>query len=291
MEVLSQASDADDQQWFCIVDEMNLARVEQYFAEVLSRIEDRQPDDAGGFSSPPLLGMPLSGEDADWAQLCLARNVAIVGTVNMDETTHGFSRKVLDRAFTIELSDVDLSKWEASAKVEVEADSWPLSAWQPRAVSLGQLNDASSEDKESIDRVISVLNEANAILREAQLQVGYRTRDEIALFLLHAEDVRERFKTSEGQDVDPLDLAIQMKVLPRIIGGSAAVRRVLLRLLAWASNAGGVSDEEGVREIVDRWVQAGRPGALDGARFPRTAARLCLMWERLEAEGFTSFWL
>jgi hypothetical protein len=82
-----------------------------------------------------------------------------------------------------------------------------------------------------------------------------------------------------------------MKVLPRIIGGSAAVRRVLLRLLGWATDNGDVSDEERAREIVERWVEAGRPGAFDEGRFPRTAARLCLMWERLEAEGFTSFWL
>ena len=45
------------------------------------------------------------------------------------------------------------------------------------------------------------------------------------------------------------------------------------------------------RGLLDAWEDAGRPAALPDARFPRTAARLALMWERFLAEGFTSFWL
>jgi hypothetical protein len=61
-------------------------------------------------------------------------------------------------------------------------------------------------------------------------------------------------------------------------------------LLAWA-NHGGPSSESDTEEIVNQWIDEKRPNVLRGASFPRTAARLCLMWERLSNEGFTSFWM
>ena len=79
----------------CVLDEMNLARVEQYLAEILSRIEDRRPSPTGGFQTIPLLASNVG--EADWGQVFLPFNFALVGTVNMDESAHGFSRKVLDR--------------------------------------------------------------------------------------------------------------------------------------------------------------------------------------------------
>src|SRR2546427_9073691 len=99
------------QLWTCIIDEMNLARVEQYFAEILSHIEARHRVPDGGFATSTIIGLQVREEDKEWAEVILPPNLIIVGTVNMDEATHGFSRKVLDRAFTIELSDVDLSRW------------------------------------------------------------------------------------------------------------------------------------------------------------------------------------
>ena len=76
--------------------------------------------------------------------------------------------------------------------------------------------------------MIQVLERLNQHLRLAQLQVGYRVRDEVALFVLNAAEVKDYFVPEAGEPVDPLDLAVSMKVLPRIIGGSGAVRRVLL---------------------------------------------------------------
>jgi 5-methylcytosine-specific restriction enzyme B len=95
----------------------------------------------------------------------------------------------------------------------------------------------------------------------------------------------------EGSPVDPLDLALQMKVLPRIVGGSSAVRHALMQLLGWANGGVPLATEDDARAVVEGWELDGRPGALSGARLPRTAARLCIMWERMIAEGYTSFWL
>lgn len=276
-----------------VIDEMNLARVEHYFAEVLSRIEDRRVQPGGGYGSPPLLETGSSHLDHPWSSVRIPPNLAIVGTVNMDESTHGFSRKVLDRAFTIELSDVSLEMHQSKgpAGSDTEPTPWPVEAWWPRAARLGEPWERTKEDEQTISEVVSVLSELNGFLSAAQLQVAYRVRDEIALFVIHAKDISSTFRTSSGQSVAPLDLALQMKILPRITGGSGAVQRALLGLLGWAKTGSGFSDTSEAREITEAWISRNRPSRIEEARFPGLAARCALMWERLQSEGYTSYWL
>ncbi len=281
------------QQHVCLVDEMNLARVEHYMAEVLSRMEDRQRVPTGGFRSGRLLSLDLHDADRlEWEDLHLPPNLALVGTVNMDESTHGFSRKVLDRAFTIELSKVNLDRW-AAERTEARSSpaTWPVTHWQPRASRLSELGPLTTTEKDLISGVVETVKRMNESLSEAQLHLGYRSMDEIALFCLHAEVVRSCFRTNDGTMVDPLDLALTMKMLPRISGGSRGIRRTLAGLVDRSFGGKGSRDEKNVREHRDRWEAEGRPEAMPGARWPRTAARLALMWDRLTEEGFTSFWL
>ncbi len=273
----------------CIVDEMNLARVEHYFAEVLSRIEERHPAPAGGFESPPLLAPHLHEAAGPLAGTRLPPNFALAGTVNMDESAHTFSRKVLDRAFTLELSDVDLTAWPTPREVPAPSP-WPVAAWYPRAVRLAGLGDLDGAERRRVETAVQVLAEANAFLAPAQLQAAYRTRDEVALFVLHAAEVAGAFRTREGTPVDPLDLALHMKVLPRLLGGSHPLRRAVFGLLGWAVT-GAAFTEDDARALVGDWERAGSPNVLPDARFPRTAARLGLMAARLLEEGYTSFWV
>ena len=292
LEFIREALQQDDRHWTCIVDEMNLARVEQYFAEVLSQMEDRRSLESGGFASGALLSQALNEEDEEWASVHLPPNLGLVGTVNMDESSHGFSRKVLDRAFTLELSDVDLKTWRGREDITVEPPTpWPTSAWYPRAIMLGTLIDLSPDEVALIDSVIAQVIEINGLLRQAQLQVGYRSRDEIALFVLHAQEIQEAFRDRTGNSVDPLDLALQMKILPRILGGSNGIRRILRGFIGWSHDNKFRTTDDEVDEIIALWENAGRTDALQDSAFPRTAARLCLMWDRLQVEGFTSFWL
>jgi len=288
MQFIKEAQSPDNNiiQHVCIIDEMNLARVEHYFAEVLSRIEDRRKT-ADGYASDPLASPEL---DEPWRSLGITANLAIVGTVNMDESIHGLSKKVLDRAFTLELSDIDL-KIRNTALQSVEPPPWPLAKWQPRAIRLGELIDLESDENAMIEKVITVLTEINGILRQAQLQIGYRTRDEVALFVLHALEYKESFKTTKGVPVDPLDLALLMKILPRISGGSMPIRNTVLGLLNWSNNGQKIVSEQDAEPIFEQWKSNGQPESLDDANYPRMTARLCLMWDRLKNEGFTSFWL
>jgi 5-methylcytosine-specific restriction protein B len=90
---------------FVILDEMNLARVEYYFSDVLSAVETEEPLQL--HSS----GVPLEGTTGTSipAELPLPRNLYIIGTINVDETTQSVSDKVLDRASVIDMSDIDLA--------------------------------------------------------------------------------------------------------------------------------------------------------------------------------------
>ncbi len=291
LELAHTAMDEDHVHWVCILDEMNLARVEHYFAEVLSRIEDRRPGTNGGYMTSPLVQAALKEEDAEWGQVCLPSNFGLVGTVNMDESAHGFSRKVLDRAFTLELSEVDLDQWDQTGSTHhTKGNPWPVSWWWPRATRLSELKSFTATEKELIQGAIDELVSLNQILSAAQLQIGYRTRDEIALFLLHAEEIRSFFQTKEENPINPLDLALQMKILPRIVGGSGGLQRVLAGLLGWSFGGVPFEREEDARDIMERWEHAGRPEHLFEARYPGMAARTCLMWDRLLTEGFTSYW-
>ena len=73
------------------------------------------------------------------------------------------------------------------------------------------------EEKQQINSLIEKLSKINEYLKPAQLQVGYRTRDEIILYTLHAKEIKTYFVTKDGQDVDPFDLAILMKILPELL--------------------------------------------------------------------------
>jgi 5-methylcytosine-specific restriction protein B len=291
LSIVREAANNPDSHFVCIMDEMNLARVEHYFAEVLSQVENRQADSTGKFFSGPLICQDLREEDEEWGQQVLPPNLAIVSTVNMDESAYGFSRKVLDRAFTLELSEIHLESWGTKIDKTPDINVWPVKLWFPRAINLNGLQDISVEDKQKIDEVIMVLTEVNTILIQAQLQVGYRVRDEVALFVLHAEEIIDSFVTTNKMQVNPLDLALQMKILPRIIGGSIPIRKVMLQLLGWAAKGSKNISEEDAQKIIEDWDKNGRLTFLEKARYPRTAARLCLMWERLVNEGFTSFWM
>ena len=292
LEAARTASQDKNRFHVCLIDEMNLARVEHYFAEVLSTIEDRRPASEGGFESTPLISQQLPADANEWQSQNLPSNFGIVGTVNMDESSHGFSRKVLDRAFTLEMSEVDLSL-DASAPVSDEGivTRWPNVFWQCRATRLSEADSSTQTFRMCAEKATTLLQDINQCLVHSQLQVGYRTRDEVILFLLNAEDVKDAFRTRDGQSVDALDLVIMMKVLPRLVGGSNAIRRTLIGMLGIAKAGQPFDNEDDAASLVEQWAADGRPEVVEGAEFPRSASRLCLMWERLTAEGYTSFWL
>lgn len=283
---------ADPQRFYtCLIDEMNLARVEYYFAELLSAVEDCIPDLHGGFRSSPVLMHQLPPEDAHWQNQYLPPNLALVGTVNMDESTHSFSRKVLDRAFTIELSHIEFSESTQSGSESNDSTPWTADLLVSRFRRVADIPASESGFQRILVQTNELLTSLNRLLIHSQMQVGYRIRDEIAIFAWNAGEVVSCFRTRAGVVVDPLDLALMMKVLPRLVGSSGALRQVLAGLIELAQTGQDGNLYSDPSETVASWEQTGRPVSVDGAAFPMTLARLCQMWQRLEHEGYTSFWL
>jgi MoxR-like ATPase len=265
--LLSAAKDAiehPDVEHFVLLDEMNVARVEYYLAEVLSHIEDRRIDD-GSIKSAALL--PTAPDD--WGSVYLPQNLCLVGSVNMDETTFGFSKKVLDRAFVVEFSTVTLSSLQSIGSPSPR--QWSVDDWRQTALTLS----AHAGVSESlVEDVVSVLTTVNESLALAQLQVGYRVRDEVAMFCLNAQACESAFVTSGTAPVDPLDIALCMKVLPRVQGGGAMIRSVIEELQQWAEKSSGPA-----------------AGSAPSRSFPFFTERLELMLRRLNDSGFASYWL
>lgn len=267
--LLRAAADAQqdpERQYFFLLDEMNIARPEYYLAEILSRME--QP----GVLAPGQVGQPLrpeaTGDAPDgllWSAIALPPNLAIIGSVNMDETTFGFSRKVLDRAFVIEFSDIDLSRIGDGEDGIAAGASWGSGEWSRIAATLAQ---HPARRDALVAQVVSTLEDLNQLLAECQLQFGYRVRDEIALFCLAAQDLEDTFQTTEGGAIGALDLAISMKVLPRVQGSGVSIGRLLEQLTAWA-----------------------RPDTDDRPAFPVSGQRIDMMRRRLAETGFTNYWI
>ncbi len=246
--------------YFILLDEMNLARAEYYFSDFLSVMESREKVD-GEFVSVPVVDRPEVG------RLMLRNNVFIIGTVNMDETTHPFSPKVLDRANTIEYNDIQLANFSIFDRMEE-----PQAAVVSNEQLAGEyitLKDAFADNEELIREVTDWLVEVNQILEQVKLHFGYRVRDEVCFYMIYNE---------QGQLMDKeqaFDLQLHQKVLPRVSGNDADTVKVLKELYTFCTGHAWDADIDVERE----------------SRFPQSAAKLTNMIKKAEHEGFTSFWM
>lgn len=252
--------------YFLCLDEMNLAPVEQYFAEYLSVVESRKKDEeTGDVVTDPILKPEYEAELDEktnervpkaWYKnlinellvecpdekqfglyrqfiekgISIPQNLIVVGTVNMDETTFSFSRKVLDRAMTIEMNEVDLA-----------------SGLTQKHETIGTLNfddlvgtnvegvDVYSDNQKVCDLAINYLQKINEVLEGTPFKVAYRTRNEFLLYVVNNLPYR---KDEDGNELSEeevvaraLDEITSMKVLSRIEGDDQKVKEELLARL------------------------------------------------------------
>lgn len=234
--LLSLASQPENRElaFFVCLDEMNLARVEHYFADVLSAMET------------PEGRIPLhEGRTA-----VLPPNVFLTGSVNMDEATYPFSRKVLDRANTIEFTQVDFSGGTGE-KITTSAQLLPeiTPPERQRLFLAGRVTTLSHAqerlhflDTAFPEQVRETLSGLNALLEGRGMHFGYRVRDEITRYtaasftsdgvgLLDATDRAANLQIA-------LDLQITQKVLPRLSGTQETLERLLKDTEAWTAERG-----------------------------------------------------
>lgn len=283
IDFVKQAEIDRDHPYFLCLDEMNLARVEYYLSDILSVIETRDFAD-GRIPSDPLVTDTYYGSDTvatkRYGTILFPESLYIVGTVNMDETTFPFSRKVLDRANTIEFSYVDLIP---------DFEAFSLEA--PRALSLKNsflkteylLLSQCAEESEAVIGYCLELQKINGILQKANAHVGYRVRDEIVFYLLNNK------RSNLLPEDQAMDNELMQKILPRVQGSSGSVKTILCELFRVC-----VGDYDGYQVQSDHVSDKMRKALHDTNRkikYRHSAEKIELMIRRFEEDGFTSYWL
>ena len=226
--------------FFVCLDEMNLAPVEQYFAEYLSVLETRTA--VGDHIESAMLltkdafksyDLTKNYTDADrevvkYIQengLSLPENLFVIGTVNMDDTTHQFSRKVIDRAFTIEMNGGELAAMfteENTNALKYRPTPISLEAFKPKYVKAAEaLEDevvGNFADQIKI-AVPAILTKVNDILKDTPFKVSYRVQNELILYVANLILTSAEPITDVVPIINEAALVILLeKVLPRVQG-------------------------------------------------------------------------
>lgn len=276
--------------FFVCMDEMNLAPVEQYFAEFLSVLESRKLNGVR-ITSEPLIkaetfkhnekqlrqefGLPSSEGDYNDVYeklkengLRLPSNLIVVGTVNMDETTHQFSRKVIDRAMTIEMNIADDKEpfeafFDGEDTMHYYDNPQPKELYLPMVVQAGEaLALLKAEDAEYVKtNVPELLCSLNKALDGTPFKIAYRVQNELVLYF-HALREEEEHRDDSAADLlnQAMDAMLMMKVLPRIEGDEDLLEKPLKKLAEFT------------------------------AAYPQASKKIAEMQGRLQGAHFTSFW-
>ena len=249
------------------LDEMNLARVEYYLSDYLSIIESRKKvgqeiitDDIVQFE-----------ENNETINLHIPDNIYIIGTVNMDDTTFQFSRKVLDRANTIEFSDVDLDNLFFENNEEVESLNVSNNFLKTTYLKTMDIEEEYREYAKEINKKIIEINE---ILKKSQKQFAYRVRDEILFYLV------ENKKADLLHEDIAFDYQIMQKILPAISGSEESVYQVLIDLLNFVCETNTIDTiEEGLNYLKET-----------KAKYENSANKIIYMLKGYQNDGYVSYW-
>ena len=292
IEFIAKAWQHQNTPFFLCLDEMNLAPVEEYFAEFLSAIESRSVGSDGEYETDPII-KPFDGfgekvrkdmldhligtvnaSDIDANSekgkmvkrfrekgLTLPKNLIVMGTVNMDETTFSFSRKVLDRAMSIEMNEVNYDEFlngTTDNDIPVLVD---------RNHDLVERFVKAQQVKDFIDaeEVKNFLVSVNALLEGTPFKLGYRAANEAMLYVAAAKTF--------GNDnlASALDDFTMMKILSRIEGDESKLR---------------TKDGD---ELLDKLYELFEK-RFSGLGKSKTLTKLEQMQHDLKRDHFVSFW-
>ena len=282
--------------WLCL-DEMNLAPVEQYFSDYLSILETRQWN-GEVYQCDPLLkasaleniqptDLGVSEGDILWEHfkengISIPFNLIVAGTVNMDETTHGFSRKVLDRALSFDFNEFYPNDFNAYFSSNTQNKTFTYPIYSDASLSL---NLDSPFVKESCE----FLSEVNSVLKNSPFELAYRALNELLLSVKCINPKNEIDLQSVWDDF------LMMKVLPRIEGDSEKLdfdgeESLLTNLEAiMREQLSAIWDgEKRIEKRIDLFRETNEGYVINIEC--RSKAKISWMQTKLEKYGFTHFW-
>ena len=268
-----------DKPYFLCLDEMNLARVEYYFSDILSSMETRKIND-DEIITQKLLSKAQFGKDEraydKYGDVYIPQNLYIIGTVNMDETTFPFSKKVLDRANTIEFNKVDLKyNFEEVELNELSAKNYHNDFLKSQYLKISECRD----EKEIATKVIDKLIGINNILEKYQQHFAYRVRDEIVFYVIYAA-VNDLFSFNQA-----MDYSVVQKILPKIGGSGGEVLDILVELFNYLNSTkhknDGYIENEQIRAMEKQ---------CESSEYRLSSEKIMYMIRRFLRDGFTTFW-
>lgn len=251
--------------YFLILDEMNLSHVERYFADFLSIMEsDDRINLYTGNERIDLEGNPVPNE------IFWPKNLFIIGTVNIDETTYMFSPKVLDRANTIEFR-VDSSNLKTFFEKPMKID---LSLIESKGAEMAENFLEIAQDKEIQNEEIykEAFLKFFEELKKVGAEFGYRTATEMLLLI-------KKLKTfSDLSDEECLDIAIMQKLLPKLHGSRSKIVKVLDALILLCLKEGQEFSIAKCDEVLETNII-----------YPISYEKLIRMYKNVLDNGFTSY--
>lgn len=262
----------ENKPFFLILDEMNLSHVERYFADFLSIMESNDTiklytgntrESLDGLSIPLEIGWP--------------KNMFIIGTVNIDETTYMFSPKVLDRANVIEfrITEDEINDILASPGIP------DLKKLKGQGITMAEsfLSIAEKGEIEKNEALTKELVYFFNELKKVGAEFGYRSATEIM-------QLAAKLKVLEPSvtDDDCLDIAIMQKLLPKLHGSRSKLVKILIALAGLCIE--GIKKEDFEKQFDDLCKNN-----FDGItkKYPISFEKLIRMYKNVLANGFTSY--
>lgn len=267
LEFILRAAQDPANPYVLILDEMNLAHVERYFADVLSGMESKTPV------------LPnLRNEEGEWhlddfdhTHIRFPDNLFLVGTVNVDETTYMFSPKVLDRANTIEFR-VDSTELDANAKRPIKCNPGPSELARGFLQIATDDNWQHEHPFDELDTFKYELIRVHRLLSTGGFEFGHRVFYEAVRFASVFQNA------GAGGWKDALDFQVLQKILPRLHGSRRRLEPTLSAL------------ERYCLDLTFPILQDSAKSAIGGTPILiRSHAKIARMMRNLHANQFTSF--
>ncbi|WFB36634.1 DUF3578 domain-containing protein [Kiritimatiellota bacterium B12222] len=271
LELILAAQADETNPYFLILDEMNLSHVERYFADFLSAMESGE-------------AMQLhAGKDELWdgvtSEIKIPKNLFVIGTVNVDETTYMFSPKVLDRANVIEFR-VNENEMASFLAKPVKPD---LKEIEGHGKGYGKAFVTAAKSDVTLDdalrsQVSDVLMTFFPALKEAGAEFGYRTAHEICRFVYF----HQQLSGDEWNFDVAMDAAVMQKLLPKLHGSKKKLGPILEKLIRLCLKTEKAEEYTKDPSKIDLLTK-------ENARYPVSFEKVERMRQRLAEHGFTSF--
>jgi hypothetical protein len=291
LSLVLQAIAHPDAPHFLILDEMNLSHVERYFADILSAIES-------GEAIPLHEGQDRwSGANNIPGRLVLPRNLFVIGTVNVDETTYMFSPKVLDRANVIEfrMRSAEIKSFlQNPAKPDLEKLCGLGGKFANTFAIAARTNvEVPAEIKSEFEIELGLLFDA---LQYHGAEFGYRVAHEAARFVYFYNSLGGTSGAASTSLREAFDGIIVQKVLPKLHGSRAKLAPILKSLWYICTHEPSKRGHDALTSAINASRSnnitdepSSAPEHLNSAHYSLSAEKITRMWRLLNENGFASF--